>query len=60
MKRAVVVLHDTKNRDRRVQPLAGPALGLMQERNKVRQLNNGHVFPGRKIGSALAIARGGV
>jgi integrase len=45
LKRAVIVLHDTKNRDRRVLPLTGPALELMQERSHVRQLVSDRVFP---------------
>jgi integrase len=50
LSRNAIVLHDTKNRDRRVLPLAGPALALMQERAKVRQIDNAYVFPGRKNG----------
>jgi len=50
LKRGVIILHDTKNRDRRVLPLAGPAFALMRERAKVRQFDNDFVFPGRKKG----------
>lgn len=43
--RAVIVLHDTKNRDRRVLPLAGPALEIMRARSKVRHIASDLVFP---------------
>lgn len=45
LKRGVVVLHDTKNRERRVLPLHGPALAMMKERAKVRRLHDDRVFP---------------
>jgi integrase len=44
LQRGVIVLHDTKNRDRRVLPLAGSALELMRERAKVRKIDDDRVF----------------
>ncbi len=45
--RRVAVLHETKNGERRVLPLAGPALELMRERSKLRRVDTDLVFPGR-------------
>ncbi len=45
--RKVATLHETKNGERRVLPLAGPALELLRERSKVRRLDTDLVFPGR-------------
>jgi integrase len=44
--RRVAVLHDTKNGERRVLPLAGPALSLLRERAKVRPTDTDLLFPG--------------
>jgi integrase len=46
--RGVVVLHETKNGERRVLPLAGLALELMRERNKVRRIDTDLIFPNSK------------
>lgn len=46
--RRVATLHETKNGERRVLPLAGPALELLRERSKVRRLDTDLVFPGRR------------
>ena len=45
--RNVATLHETKNGERRVLPLAGPALELLRTRSKVRRLDTDLVFPGR-------------
>jgi integrase len=45
LKRAVITLNATKNGERRVLPLAGHALGLMQEHAKVRRFDTTRVFP---------------
>ena len=45
--RRVATLEDTKNGERRVLPLAGPALELLRERAKIRRLDTDLVFPGR-------------
>jgi len=43
--RNVIVLHDTKNKERRVLPMAGLALELMKQHAKVRRLDSQYVFP---------------
>lgn len=45
--RKVITLDVTKNGERRVLPLAGPALELLRERSKVRRIDTDLVFPGR-------------
>ena len=45
--RRVATLHETKNGERRVLPLAGPALDLLRDRSKVRRIDTDLVFPGR-------------
>ncbi|MBV5330868.1 site-specific integrase, partial [bacterium] len=44
--RRAATLHDTKNGEVRVLPLAGPALDLLRERSKVRRLDTDLIFPG--------------
>ncbi len=46
--RKVATLHETKNGERRILPLAGPALELLKARAKVRRLDTDLLFPGRK------------
>jgi integrase len=46
--RQTITLHDTKNGERRVLPLAGHAFELMRQRAKVRRLDSDLVFPGKK------------
>jgi len=43
--RRVITLHDTKNKERRLLPLAHYALHLMEEHNKVRNIASDLVFP---------------
>jgi integrase len=43
-----ITLHDTKNGERRVVPLAGPALALLRDHSKVRRLDTELVFPGAR------------
>lgn len=43
--RRVIVLHDTKNGERRAIPLVGEAFTLLQDRAKVRSLTDDRVFP---------------
>ena len=43
--RCVITLHDTKNKERRLLPLAHYALHLMEEHNKVRNITSDLVFP---------------
>lgn len=45
LKRGVAVLQDTKNGDKRVLPLAGPALQLLRDRAKIRRIDSELVFP---------------
>lgn len=45
--RKVAILLDTKNGERRVLPLGGPALELLRQRAKVRRIDTDLVFPGR-------------
>lgn len=46
--RRVAILHETKNGERRVLPLAAPALDLLRARVKVRRLDTDLVLPGRQ------------
>ena len=51
LQRGCIILHDTKNRDRRVLPVTGYALELMQRHAKARRTDTTLVFPdstGRK------------
>lgn len=43
--RKVITLHETKNNERRVLPLAGHAMEIMKEHDKVRSINSDLVFP---------------
>ncbi len=45
LNRKTIILHDTKNKERRVLPLAGHALELMKSHNKVRRIDSELVFP---------------
>ena len=45
LKRNVIVLHDTKNKERRVLPLAHHALEMIRERHQARTLVTDLVFP---------------
>lgn len=45
LQRRVITLHDTKNKERRLLPLAHYALHLMEEHNKVRNIASDWVFP---------------
>ena len=42
-----ITLHETKNGERRVLSLSGPALDMLKERAKVRRIDTDLVFPGR-------------
>src|SRR3989338_3107868 len=43
--RMVIVLHETKNGERRLLPLTGHALALMKEHSIIRNISNKLVFP---------------
>lgn len=53
--RNVITLHETKNGERRVLPLAGHALELIKQHTKVRQLNCDLVFPGKNLKAPVDI-----
>lgn len=55
--RSVITLHETKNGERRLLPLAGHALELMREHSKVRRLDSDYVFPNRKGNAPIDIRR---
>ncbi len=44
-KRRIITLGETKNGDARALPLSGEAFGMLQERAKVRQIDDDRVFP---------------
>ena len=46
LNRGIIVLHETKNRERRALPLTGRALELIKELSKVRRLDTDLLFPG--------------
>ncbi len=47
--RGIITLHETKNGERRILPLAGHALELMKEHSKIRYVNCNLVFPGKNL-----------
>jgi integrase len=53
--RGIITLHETKNGERRILPLAGHALTLMQEHAKVRHLYCDYVFPSKDLKAAIDI-----
>lgn len=55
LSRGVITLHETKNGERRVLPLAGHALELIKQHSKVRQLNSDFVFPGKNLKNSVDI-----
>ncbi len=46
--RELIVLHETKNQERRVLPIKGRALEILRERSRVRSLESDLIFPSRK------------
>lgn len=44
--RQTIILHKTKNGERRVVPLTGHALEVLREANKIRRIDSDLVFPG--------------
>ncbi len=49
LNRGIITLHETKNGERRVLPLAGHALELMKQHSKVRRINCKFVFPSHNL-----------
>jgi integrase len=43
-----IILHETKNNERRGVPLTGPAFQMIKDLSKVRRIDSPLVFPGRK------------
>ncbi|MDG5469848.1 site-specific integrase [Deltaproteobacteria bacterium IMCC39524] len=52
-----ILLHKTKNNERRAAPLVGPAHVLLKELSKVRRLDNPYVFPGKKADKSAYIRK---
>lgn len=48
LSRGLMVLHETKNNERRVLPLAGLALEIMKAHAKIRRIDTSYVFPNIK------------
>ncbi len=53
--RGIITLHETKNGERRVLPLAGLALELMKQHAQVRHLNCDLVFPSKDLKKPIDI-----
>jgi integrase len=49
LNRGIITLHETKNGERRVLPLAGHALELMKQHAKIRHVGCDFVFPGKNF-----------
>lgn len=49
LSRGIITLHETKNGERRVLPLAGHALDLMKQHSKIRHVNCEFVFPSHNL-----------
>ncbi|MGD9109065.1 MAG: site-specific integrase [Gammaproteobacteria bacterium] len=52
--RGVIILHETKNNERRVLPITGLALELMKQHSKIRRIDTNLVFP-NKEGKTMSI-----
>ena len=55
LKQARIILHDTKNGERRVVSLYGHALELLRKHSKIRSLKTNLLFPGRNIEKPLFV-----
>jgi integrase len=53
--RQVIILHETKNGERRVLPLSGLALELLIQRSHVRQLYTDFIFPAHNLKTPMDI-----
>ena len=49
LNRGVIILHETKNGERRILPITGHALALLKEHTKVRSIHTDLVFPGQNF-----------
>jgi hypothetical protein len=52
-----IIIHDTKNSERRNVPLAGPALDLMRQYARVRRIDTDLVFPSSRGDTPVEIKR---
>lgn len=52
-----IILHDTKNGERRRVPLVGHALELLQDHNKVRRIDSKLLFPGKNLEKPIDLRR---
>ena len=57
LSRALAILHQTKNGERRTLPLAGPALTLLEERSHARRPDSPYVFAARAGATAPRFPR---
>jgi integrase len=57
LQRQVITLHDTKNGERRILPLQGHALALMQDYSKIRRIDSPFIFPSRNGKQSFDIRR---
>ncbi len=57
LKDGYLILHETKNGERRRVPLAGHALELIQAHSKVRRLDTDLLFPGKTSNKPIALRR---
>jgi integrase len=53
LNRAIITLHETKNGERRILPIAGHALALFKEHAKIRSLQTNLVFPSNNLKSPI-------
>jgi integrase len=52
-----LILHDTKNGERRRVPVAGHALAVIRNHAKVRRIDSDYLFPGRIAGKPIDIRK---
>jgi len=57
LKDKYLILHETKNGERRRVPLVGHALALLQEHHKVRRVDTDLVFPGKNIDKPIDLRK---
>jgi integrase len=56
-KKRTIILHETKNNERRILPMQGYAYDLMVEHAKIRLLHNPYVFPSTATGKPIDIRK---
>lgn len=55
--RETIILHETKNGERRVAPLVGLSRDLLRELSRVRRIDNLYVFPSEQSGNPANLRR---